>query len=269
MYSWRARFPIMDVQTSSIAQPTNRGTSKMTSKPVKPALYNNIVPITAEHHGEMYLDRVDNFSYTRDLGFVYVFCMEFIRAAKEYPIVFSVAGDEVFPVAMLGLRRDQNVFLDDNGNWLVDYIPAYIRRYPYMLAEDQQNKGKYVVCIDDTFAGLNKEGRGERLYNDDGTDGPGIAHAKEFLVTFQKNINITSAFCKRLQELDLLVPMPLPTGAKRKRVDLEGFAVVDRNRIFDLEDAKLVELIRNDDLELIYMHMFSANLLTYFYKKYV
>ncbi len=241
----------------------------MTSKPVKPALYNNIVPITAEQHGEMYLDRVDNFSYAKDLGFVYVFCMEFIRAAKEYPIVFSVASGEVFPVAMLGLRNDQNVFLDDKGNWLVDYIPAYIRRYPYMLVEDQQNKGKYVMCIDDSFPGLNKEGRGERLYNDDGSDGPGIEHAKEFLVTFQKNINITTAFCKRLQELDLLVPMQPPTGAKRKRVDLEGFAVIDRNRIFDLEDDKLVELMRSDDLELIFMHMFSANLLTYFYKKYV
>jgi len=241
----------------------------MTSNAVKPALYNNIVPITAEQHGGMYLDRVDNFSYAKDLGFVYVFCMEFIRAAKEYPIVFSVASGEVFPVAMLGLRNDQNVFLDEAGNWTVDYIPAYIRRYPYMLAEDPQHKGKYVMCIDDTFPGLNKEGRGERLYNDDGSDGPGIAHAKEFLATFQKNINITTAFCKRLQELDLLVPMQPPSGAKRKRVDLEGFAVVDRNRIFDLDDAKLVELTRSDDLELIYMHMFSANLLTYFYKKYV
>ena len=63
--------------------------------------------------------------------------------------------------------------------------------------------------------------------------------------------------------------MQPPTGAKRKRVDLEGFAVIDRNRIFDLEDDKLVELMRSDDLELIFMHMFSANLLTYFYKKYV
>ena len=241
----------------------------MTGNTVKPALYNNIVPLTREQHGRMYLDRVDNFSYAGNLGFVYVFCMEFIRAAKEYPIVFSVASGEVFPVAMLGLRKDQNVFLDDRGNWLGDYIPAYIRRYPYILAEDPAHKGKYVVCIDDAFPGLNREGHGERLYNDDGTDGPAIAHAKEFLVTFQKNINITTAFCKRLQELDLLVPMPLPSGAKRKRVDLEGFAVVDRNRIFDLEDARLVEMLRNDDMELIYMHLFSANLLTYFYKKYI
>jgi hypothetical protein len=195
--------------------------------------------------------------------------MEFIRVAKEYPIVFSTGSGEVFPVAMLGLRKNQNVFLNEKGNWLVDYIPAYIRRYPYILALDPQNKGRYVVCVDNAFPGLNREGRGERLYNEDGSDGPGLVHAKQFLATFQKNINITTAFCRRLQELDLLVPMPKPKGAKAKRVDLDGFAVVDRNRIFDLDDAQLVELMRSDDLELIYMHMFSANLLTYFYKKYV
>jgi len=240
----------------------------MPIEPAKPALYNNIVPISQEEHGGMFLDRVDNFSYAKDLGFVYVFCMEFIRAAKEYPIVFSIAGNEVFPVAMLGLRNNQNVFLDDEGNWLGDYVPAYIRRYPYILMK-VPDSSEHVMCIDRDFPGLNTEGRGERLYNEDGTDGPGIEHAKKFLVTFQKNINITAAFCKRLQELDLLVPMPPPSGAKRKRVDLEGFGIVDRNRIFDLEDEKLVDMLRNDDMELIYMHLFSANLLTYFYKKYV
>ena len=61
--------------------------------------------------------------------------VEFSEAAKEYAIVFTQAGDKVVPVAMLGLRNEENLFVDDKGGWDVRCIPSFVRRYPFVLAE--------------------------------------------------------------------------------------------------------------------------------------
>lgn len=61
--------------------------------------------------------------------------VEFSEAAKEYPIVFTQAGDKVVPVALLGLRNEENLFVDGKGGWDGRYIPSFVRRYPFILAE--------------------------------------------------------------------------------------------------------------------------------------
>ncbi len=59
---------------------------------------------------------------------------EFIIAQRYYPIVFS-AGENPVPLALMGLNEGVNVFIDDEGKpHNPVYIPAYVRRYPFMLA---------------------------------------------------------------------------------------------------------------------------------------
>ena len=112
----------------------------------KHQLYKRIVPLTREKHGHLYIERLDNFAYTRDTNTVYVFCMEFMRVAKEYPILFNMKTDEIYPVAMLGLQNGKNEFLDKDANWRAEYVPCYVRRYPFLLTECN---GEMVVGIDD------------------------------------------------------------------------------------------------------------------------
>ena len=88
--------------------------------------------------------------------------VEFSEAAKEYPIVFTQAGDKVVPVAMLGLRNEENLFVDDKGGWDGRYIPSFVRRYPFVLAETGET-GQQAVCIDDAYEGFNDD-EGEPLF---------------------------------------------------------------------------------------------------------
>jgi len=61
------------------------------------------------------------------------------HAARTYPIVFSAAAPTV-PFAVVGLRENENLFVDATGNWRDDaYIPAYVRRYPFCLVETDQS----------------------------------------------------------------------------------------------------------------------------------
>ncbi len=229
-------------------------------------LYKNIVPLTREAHGHLYIERLDNFIYAKDINTVYVFCMEFMRAAKEYPIVFDMRGDEIHPVALLGLRNNKNEFMGKEGVWMAEYIPCYIRRYPFILAKN--DAGEYVVSVDADYSGLNKRGRGLPLFGQV-DDGELLTEVKDFCHKFQTHIDRTTQFCKKMQELDLLVPMRVDDSEISSKVDFDGYAIVERQRIWDLDDDVLLDLMKSDTMELLYMHLFSIGLLHTFKERYL
>jgi len=229
-------------------------------------LYKNIVPLTREEHGQLYIERLDNFAYARDTNTVYVFCMEFMRVAKEYPILFNMKTDEIYPVALLGLQNGKNEFLDAKANWSGEYVPCYIRRYPFILIKNDE--GNVVIGIDDDYRGLNKRGRGVPLFGQV-DDGPMLTEVKDFCSKFQTHIDRTTQFCQKMKELDLLVPVRVAESEIASKVDFEGYAVVERQRIWDLEDEVLLELMKSDTMELLYMHLFSIGLLYTFKERYL
>ena len=230
-------------------------------------LYQNIVPLSREKHGHLYIERLDNFAYARDINTVYVFCMEFMRVAKEYPILFNMKTDAIHPVALLGLQNGKNEFLDAEAGWIGEYVPCYVRRYPFILIKDPDT-GHAVVGIDDDYPGLNTRGRGVPLFGAH-DDGPMLTEVKDFCGKFQTHIDRTNQFCNRMQELDLLVPVRVANPEIAARVDFEGYAVVERQRIWDLEDDVLLDLMKTDTMELLYMHLFSVGLLYTFKERYL
>ncbi len=230
-------------------------------------LYKNIVPLKRENHGHLYIERLDNFAYTRNVNTVYVFCMEFMRAAKEYPILFDMRTDEIYPVALLGLQTGKNEFLDKDAHWMAEYIPCYIRRYPFILIKDADS-GKAIIGIDDDYPGLNKRGRGTPLFGQI-EDGPMLDEVKDFCRKFQTHIDRTTQFCQKMKALDLLVPVRVADSDTSGKVDFDGFAVVERQRIWDLEDEVLLDLMKSDTMELLYMHLFSIGLLHTFKERFL
>ena len=76
-------------------------------------------------------------------------------AASEYAIVFAGTGDEIMPAAILGLRGDENLYLSADGRWDANYMPAFVRRYPFVFSTSEDGT-KFTLCIDETFAGFNQ-----------------------------------------------------------------------------------------------------------------
>lgn len=239
----------------------------MTVSVGKNQLYQGVVPLTREQHGQFYIERLDNFIYTKDINTVYVFCMEFMRVAKEYPILFNMKTEEVHPVALLGLQAGKNEFLAADGTWRGEYVPCYVRRYPFILI-DESNSGEAIIGIDNEYLGLNKLGKGVPLFGQM-DDGPMLTEVKDFCRKFQTHIDRTRKFCQRMKELDLLVPVRVADQKLAGSVELDGYAVVERQRIWDLDDDVLLDLMKTDTMELLYMHLFSIGLLYTFKERYL
>lgn len=228
----------------------------------QPLFYKKVVPLTRERHGEWFIQPEDGFHFTRETNCVYVAGVEFPLAAKEYPIVFASGESEsIVPVALLGLQEQNNLYLDDGGQWKASYIPAYIRRYPFILAADPQAVN-FTVCIDEGYSGFNTAREGERLLDADGKQGPLLERSVEFLKEYQGHVQITEAFCKRLKELEILEDAQANVQTNSgDRFSLSGFKCINREKFKALEPAIYADLVKLDYMDLIYAHLHSmANL---------
>lgn len=220
-------------------------------------IYETAIPVSYSRHADASVEPSGNYAFAATINAVPLTAVELRRAAAEFAIVFTQVGTDVMPTAVLGVRGEQNLYLTEDGQWRAKYVPAFIRRYPFVFSasEDQQT---LTLCIDETYPGFNREGRGERLFGDDGKPSAYVEQVMKFLQEFQAHFERTRMFGKRLKELNLLEPMQItvttPAGAKQS---LAGFLGVQRDRLRNLGGDALASLARTDELELLFLHLQS------------
>jgi hypothetical protein len=218
-------------------------------------IYKSAVPINRTAHHDCYVDVGANFAFAAEVNSVPVMAIEFPQAASEYAIVFGGSATDLTPAAILGVRSNENLFLAEDGSWRGKYIPAFVRRYPFVFSHAEE---KFVLCVDEEFPGFNREGRGHRLFNEDGSATPYVDGILKFLQDYQNHFNATQKFCNRLRDLGLLESMTaqvvLESGAP---LSIGGFQAVNREKLKALPAETLAELAKTDELELIYLHLHS------------
>jgi hypothetical protein len=220
--------------------------------------YEKPVLLDREQHRRRRVRPGSSFAFARQANSLYLAGAEFNEACKEYAIVFTRAQNgKVIPVVVLGLRSQENLFLDAQGRWQARYVPAYVRRYPFVLA--QLPGQDMAVCIDEAYPGLG-ETEGEALFDEQGQETPFLKNALEFLTQYQRDYQRTEAFCQRLQEAGLLTEM----NAQAKLADgrsftVNGLLVVDEKKLRALPDASVLALFRSGELHLVAMHLVSLS----------
>jgi hypothetical protein len=183
--------------------------------------------------------------------------VEFPEAASEYAIVFSGSQGKVMPAVILGMRGQENLFVSKDAVWHAKYIPAFVRRYPFVFSITPDEK-RFMLCVDEAFTGFNREGRGQRLFGDDGKPTPYVDNILKFLQGYQRQFQRTQAFCQNLAELDLLEPMQAQAElASGEKLSLSGFMAVNRAKLKAVSGDKLAALAKTDELELLYLHLHS------------
>ncbi len=219
--------------------------------------YRTAVPVTVARHRDWSVKTGDTYAFAAEVNSVPVTAVEFAQAAAEYPVVFAGDGTTVFPAAILGARENENLFVGPDGRWLGRYVPAFVRRYPFVFSQDEAGQ-TFTLHIDETFSGCNQANRGERLFDADGAQTQYLRTVLGFLQDYQARFRRTQAYCARLLELKLLEPMQaqftLPGGEQRS---LSGFMVVDRARLKALPQPVLADMMARDELECTFLHLAS------------
>jgi hypothetical protein len=220
-------------------------------------IYETAVPITPARHGKHSVEVGGSYAFSAGVNAVPLMAVEILRAATEYAVVFTAVGDDVMPAVVLGVKGEQNLYLDGEGHWKAKYVPAFLRRYPFVFSASADNK-TLTLCVDEAYPGLNTEGRGQRLFGDDSKPTPYVEQVLTFLKEYQAQFLRTQAFGRRLKEYGLLEPMTArvttPSGGT---LSLTGFLAASRAKLRALEPEKLAALAKTDELELLYLHLYS------------
>ena len=225
-------------------------------EPRLPLFYRSLTAIDAARHAGKSLKRRIGFDFARASHAVLLNGSEFEAAARHYPIVFTPSPASA-ALAVVGVRRDRNLFVDANGDWRAGtYIPAYIRRYPFIFHESI-DKQQYTLCIDETSGAI--EDGNDRPFFSGGKPTPVVQDALKFCAAFQRDFTSTHEFVEQLSERGLLIPnqaeITLNSGEK---LAVTGFHIIDRDRFAGLPDSAFLEWRRKGWLSWVYAHLVST-----------
>lgn len=221
-------------------------------------IYDKLVSLHRERHRKLRLKAGDQrFGFARETNSVLLAASELGQACLDYPCVFITTEQGHAMAALMGLRDRENLFVEADGNWVRGaYVPAFVRRYPFVLAEGGAQPGEYTVCMDESYAGLN-ETEGEPLFQPDGSDSTWLDQAKSFLVQFRNEMDASHRFAERLNELGLLVERQVNYELQGRNYKLSGFKLIDEQKLLALPPETVQELFAKGWLGLAYASLLS------------
>ncbi|MCX7514055.1 SapC family protein [Frateuria sp. STR12] len=222
--------------------------------------YERPVPLNRTQHKDLRLKSMSGVKFAAVAHSVPLTGAEFPMAARDVPILFAGQNiEDAGPMALLGLRQNENLLVDENGHWAQGvYVPAFVRRYPFILAEKPAGTegDDFTVFLDEAYEGFSQD-EGERLFKDDGSDSEMLANAVGFLGEFQQHVARTHWFMDQLRKHDLLEPRNVRLEKDGNAINLNGLFVVNEEKLRKLDEKTTHEFLKEGVLGWIYAHLLS------------
>ncbi|MFC3097548.1 SapC family protein [Alteraurantiacibacter palmitatis] len=233
-------------------------------KPGLPIMYNDLAPLNSTEHGNWKAISVDKASWVAGVNAIPLTVEEFPQAQRHFPIVFST-GDNPVPLALMGLNEGVNVFFDDEGAPTeAAYVPAYIRRYPFLLVKLEQNTDNLSLCFDPTSNLVGPFDEGQPLFTADGQPSQHTQQLLDFCQKFEEAGLKTRTFMDELAKADLLmdgeVAINRLDGSGQPFV-YRGFKMVNQEKLRELRGDQLRKWNESGLLPLLYSHLLSLDLM--------
>ena len=226
-----------------------------------PLFYKDPVLLRFEEHRDAGLMPSAHFGFAGETAAVPLCAGEFMAAMQHSPIVFAT-GDEVAAIALVGIERDRNLFVERDGGWTAGrYLPAYVRRYPFTVMETE-DRSQRLLSVDrgsDRFvSSAATRAEAQRLFDDQGGPTAAARHAMVFCHAYHTDMAATAAFGQALRTAGLLLPyhaeFKLHDGTHHQ---VSGFHAVDEQAFRALPSETVRDWHVKGWLGLITLHLAS------------
>lgn len=235
-----------------------------------PIFYNDLVPLNSNEHGNYRVRSSDTAPFLAKQHAVPLTIDEFVSAQRFMPIVFS-AGEDPVPLGLMGMNEGVNTFVDAEGklNGPV-YVPAYVRRYPWMLAKLNPEGDDLSLCFDPTADVIGTFDDGEALL-EDGKPTEITTSVLKFCEEFEQAAHRTGLFMKELKELGLLMDgeVAIQVPGNEQPFVYRGFGMVNEEKLRELRGDHLRKISQSGMLPLIHAHLFSLQLMREIFERQV
>lgn len=223
-----------------------------------PLFYKDLMPLNSRDHASWQTKTTDKAEWLVGQHAIPLTAEEFPQAQRHYPIVFS-SGENSVPLALMGLNEGVNVFVDAEGKLTEQlYVPAYVRRYPYMLAKLSPDAEDLSLCFDPTCELIGEFDDGVALF-DNGEPTEGTKGLLEFCKQFEEAGHRTAGFIEELEKHSLLMDgeVAIQQPGLEQPFIYRGFRMVDQEKLRELRGDVLRSWNQNGILALVFAHLFS------------
>jgi hypothetical protein len=189
------------------------------------------------HFGPAYGDAVNQ---------LLIFPTEFQAVQREFPILFSRDAAGAFQaVAIVGLERDQNLFLTGD-KWNARYIPAVQRRGPFVIGfRDSQGGDRepvILVDLDDPRVRMGP-GTGLPIFLPHGGNAPYLEEISAVLRMIHIGHAANAPMFECFEELGLVEPVSLQLKlSDSEQIDMQDYFTIPPERLAALSSAALDRL---------------------------
>jgi hypothetical protein len=226
-----------------------------------PMLYNDLVPLSSVEHANWRIRSSTDLSLIENLHAVPLTVEEIPLAQRHFPVVFSMGNDAV-PLALMGLNEGFNVFIGDDGKFTAGYVPAFLRRYPWLLAKLRDDSDELSLCFDPTRGLLGEFEDGLPLFQD-GQPTELVNDTLKFCEQFEIAAQTTAQFMRELTELNLLEDgeLRIQFPDMQQPYNYRGFRMVNEEKLRELRGDQLRKMNQNGMLTVLYAHLMSLPLM--------
>jgi hypothetical protein len=224
-------------------------------------MFKNMEPLDSEKHAKLKYKPLKGFAFASKLPLSLLGGSEVAEASKSFPVVFpekDAKNVPMLPMALFSFKLDENPFVGENGQWKADYIPAHIRRYPFMFAPIPEKENQFAVMIDKDAPQFDED-QGQPLFDENKKPKNVVIQAQTFLTQFQQDLDRTVQTVSLLEAHDVLVSKQFKITRGDKASNVRGFRVVDTEKLAKLDDAVLALWVRNGLMGIIFAHLHSLN----------
>lgn len=223
--------------------------------------YRKPEPLSFQAHGSLGVRQIDQpFGFLRDAHAVPVTVAEFGVAASSYPIIF--VGNDFTPIAVMGVRQGQNLYVRNDGRTEPDYyMPAFVRRYPFVFAADEA-KDQLLLCVDRAAPMVSD--RPEVSFFEGDQPSKFTQDAIEFCKEFERQRRGTLQFVEMMKKHNLFEPKSIsfqPRDAQGNEAGpaqkIADYFAVSEERLNSLPNDAFLELKAGGALGAIYSHLVS------------
>lgn len=230
-----------------------------------PLFYKDLVPLNSNEHGDWKSKPMDSAAFMVGQHAIPLTVEEFVPASRHYPIIFSDSETPV-PLALMGMNEGVNTFMDDEGKFTSNvYVPAYVRRYPFLLAKLQPESEELSLCFDPTSGALGdfKDDETAAALFDDAKPSEQTQAILNFCESFEEAGARTQSFMDELAKSGLLMDGEVSIQQENTENPFvyRGFKMIDEAKLRELRGDELRKMNQSGMLPLIHAHLFSLQLM--------
>ena len=234
-----------------------RGRPKKEQNKKGKKMYKNLVILDKEKHKELKISPLADLDFAKSATHIPLLASEVAQVGAAFPVVFT--ADENPSLVSLVSLGDESLAINADGKWITSYVPSFLRRYPFSLAGTKENPEQKVILIDEDSPLFSKS-KGKQLFKKDGDKSETLEHAIKFLTSYDTQMGVTLNVAKIISNSGILEDREISVGeGDEKKILVNGFKVVSREKLNALSDDILADWVRKGIITMIDAHLKSLD----------